>query len=396
MIFKKDELRILWPFYLTDLIYGLSMIIFPFMMIYFRNLGLSFFQISILVGAYGIASFLFEIPTGAFADGFSRKYSSLLGLFMGGVSLLLFAFTTNFYVMLLLWFLAGLSMTFVSGAFESWVVDNLKEHKRKELQQEYFIKNYSLSSIGMIVAPLIGAFIIKNYSQSILWIVSGFGFLIGAFILSLFAEELYKPKRLSVIKSLKNTWDNSKKGLKFSFSHRQVMLIILGSVFVGMLLLGETGWQPLMVSLSMPQYSLGFVYSIVAVGWVLGPFVPKLFGKINVKKTVIIVTAFRMLLLFSVVLVHKPFFIIVAAILVFDQFFKAMSDPLLLSYIHKFIPTRIRATVISIKSMLLQVVFALTGLIAGVLQDAIGPAAVISIGGLFGFFAIATFLKLKD
>jgi predicted MFS family arabinose efflux permease len=212
----------------------------------------------------------------------------------------------------------------------------------------------------------------------------------------LFATEMYSPKKLSIINALKKTWDNSKKGVRFSLSHRTVFLLILGSLFIGLLLFGENGWQPFMVNLSMPQYALGFVYSVVAIGWVLGPFVPKLFKKVNIIKTAVIVIIVRMLLLFSVVFIYPPLFVIAAAILVFDQGFKSMSDPLLLNYIHKFIPTKIRATVISIKSMGVQIVAALSGLIAGVLQDILGPQIVLALGGLFGVFAIATFLKIKD
>ena len=396
MLFKKDELRILWPFYLHALIYGLSMIIFPFMIIYFRNLGFSFFQIAVLWSAFSISSFLFEIPTGAFADGFSRKYSTILGLFLAGTAILLIPLSNNFYLLIFLWSFVGFGMTFISGAQESWVVDNLNHYNRKDLSQEFFIKNYSISSIGMIFAPIIGAFIVKNSALRILWLVSGAGFLMGAFILTLFATEMYKPKKLSIINSLKKTWKNSKEGVRFSLSHRTVFLLILGSVFIGLLLFGENGWQPFMVNLSMPQYALGFVYSVVAIGWVLCPFIPKLFKKLSVIKAVVIVIIVRMMLLFSVLLIRPPFYLLAAAVLVFDQSFKAMSDPLLFNYIHNFIPTRIRATIISIKSMSIQIAAALSGLIAGVLQDILGPQIVLALGGLFGVFAIATFLKIKD
>jgi predicted MFS family arabinose efflux permease len=113
-------------------------------------------------------------------------------------------------------------------------------------------------------------------------------------------------------------------------------------------------------------------------------------------KAAVIVIIFRMMLLFSVLLIRPPFYLLAAAVLVFDQSFKAMSDPLLFNYIHKFIPTKIRATVISIKSMGVQIVGVLSALFAGVLQDILGPQIVLVLGGLFGFFAIATFLKIKD
>ena len=80
MIFKKDELRLLYPFYICYLLIGLSAVIIPFMIIYFQNLGFSFFQIGFLMGTFNFSMFFFEIPTGAMADSMSRRHSVMLGL----------------------------------------------------------------------------------------------------------------------------------------------------------------------------------------------------------------------------------------------------------------------------------------------------------------------------
>ena len=73
MFFKKGELKLLFPFYVCYLLISLLALVFPFFVIYFRDLGFSFFQISILLTSYSFAMFIFEIPTGAFADGYSRR-----------------------------------------------------------------------------------------------------------------------------------------------------------------------------------------------------------------------------------------------------------------------------------------------------------------------------------
>ena len=160
MLFKKDELKLLWPFYLYYLVFGLSTMIMPFMIIYFVNLGFSFFQIALITSAFGIAMFLFEVPTGAFADSFSRKYSVILGFLITAFAVILIPLMTNFYLLLFMWVLAGIGMTFVSGAEESWVVDNLNKFKRTDLHQEFFIKSGSLAAFGAIFAPFVGALLV--------------------------------------------------------------------------------------------------------------------------------------------------------------------------------------------------------------------------------------------
>ena len=53
--------------------------------------------------------------------------------------------------MLLLW---GFAMTFVSGAEEAWVVDNLKHYKRTDLTDEFYIKTHSILNIGAVFLRL--------------------------------------------------------------------------------------------------------------------------------------------------------------------------------------------------------------------------------------------------
>ena len=75
-IFAKDELKYLWAFYVERFI---SHVIFfaPAFWIILFNETLSLGQIGILFSIFAVSTFIFEIPTGAFADMFGRKASTL-------------------------------------------------------------------------------------------------------------------------------------------------------------------------------------------------------------------------------------------------------------------------------------------------------------------------------
>jgi len=150
MLFKKDELKLLWPFYLCYLLFGLSAVITPFMVIYFQKLGFSYLQLAFITVSTGLGIFLFEIPTGVVADSFSRKLSVLIGYFITGVAVFCVPFFTNFYILLILLFVAGIGMSFVSGAEEAWVIDNLNTYGRKDLQHEFFVKLQVCVGLGFI------------------------------------------------------------------------------------------------------------------------------------------------------------------------------------------------------------------------------------------------------
>src|SRR3989344_1277986 len=82
--FKQGELKLLWLFYLDALISPMLFFMPAFIIIYFRNLGFSLFQISLLTMMMPLLMLLFEIPTGAIADVYGRKFSVLLGALIQG------------------------------------------------------------------------------------------------------------------------------------------------------------------------------------------------------------------------------------------------------------------------------------------------------------------------
>ena len=372
MLFKKGELKLLWPFYLYTLAYGLSTMIIPFFIIYFRNLDFSFFQIGLLTSVLGISSFLFEVPTGAFADSFSRKYSVIIGFFITALAVIIIPFTQEFFLLLVLWALSGMGMSFISGAEEAWVVDNLNYNKRSDLHHEYFIKNQSITAFGMIFAPFIGALLVKDYSVRILWFVLGFGFLLNAVILIVFAKEHYKPKKLKLISTLKQTYFNSKKSLKFIKTQQVVFLIVLAGLFIQLMFAGRDGWQPLFVSLGMQEHQLGYLYSIMAALVMVTSFLSKLFVNARPKNTISVIILINMALLLSLLFIHSPLFLIAAIIFLVSEGTFGVGAPIIQTYIHKFIPKKIRATVISTKSMFSSLIFALTFPIAGIFLDFFG------------------------
>ena len=156
------------------------------------------------------------------------------------------------------------------------------------------------------------------------------------------------------------------------------------------------GWQPLLVNFSMPKYGLGIIFSIVAAVSMVVPFLSRFLLKFKVKNAIAITLAFNMLLLFSLIFLYPPMFMFAAIIFVFNNGIWYLNNPLLQSYFHKFIPTKIRATVISTKSMFNKLAIILSSLAAGVLMDSFGPQKVIALGSLFGIFAIWCYLKIKD
>ena len=159
--FNKNEWKLLWPFYLTSLITGLSIFIIPYAIIYFKNLNLSYFEISLFFVMAAAGKFLFEVPTGAVADLYGRRVSSLIGIFLTGVAYCFIPFIDSYYVLLCLYGLIGISSTFISGAMDAWIVDHLMFNGSEELIHDFSVKSSSIAGTGAILSPIIAGVLVN-------------------------------------------------------------------------------------------------------------------------------------------------------------------------------------------------------------------------------------------
>ena len=370
--------------------------ILPFLVIYFRDLSFSFFQISVLFTAFSVSMFLFEIPTGAFADVFSRKYSVVLGFLISGICILLMGIFSSFWIFFLLFIILGFGMTLISGAEEAWVIDNLNYYRRKDLHKEFFIKSQSIAYFAGIFSPLVGALIVKSFSIKPLWFVWGFGILFGGLMLFIFGKEKYKPKDVKISQLFNKTVRNSKNGLKYSYNHKIIFYLVLASIFLAMMIMDGDYWQPFLKNLGMPVYALGIVFSIVSAVSMIIPLTARYLDKYKIQNVFIVLIGIRILLLSSVLFLYPNLFILGAGIFIFSSGLMSLRHPLIEPYFQKHLPKKVRATITSVKSMGVQMGMGLSALLFGFLADIIGVQKIIPLTGVFGLVAMYYFYKIRD
>ncbi|MBW2973380.1 MFS transporter [Candidatus Woesearchaeota archaeon] len=397
MVFKKDELRLLWPYYLAAFLFGASMLIAPFLIIYLRDLGFSFLKIELIFAIILVAVFFFEIPTGAFADLHGRKLSTLLGYLLIGFASLAIYFVEGHILFFLCWALFGLAQTFISGAEEAWIVDYLKFNKRKDLVHEYFMKVASIIGVGFIISPLIAGILVEYYSIRLLWMIQAFGFFSGAVILFIFAHEHFKKKRIKITKSVKETIKITKTSINYSLKHKVLLLLIIAGVFAGLTRIGFDGWQPALVNLGLPVAQLGYLFSAVGVVTVISPFLSKYFmKKFKSKYSLILLVGLESMFYLMLLLIYPPLFYYAALIFLLTNGFVGIRKPIENTYFQKFIPSKIRATVTSCTRMASSLFIGIAAIGAGYLMDILTPKIVIALGGLFCIPAIIFYLKIKE
>lgn len=367
-----------------------------FMVIYFLQLGFSYFEISVILAAYGMAMFLFEIPTGAFADGLSRKYSVVVGSVIYGLMVMFIPFTTSYYAVAVLWACAGIGMTFISGAEEAWVISNLNYAGRKDLHHEFFIKNNSIGPFGSIFSPLAGAVLVKFYSIKILWFILGGGFLMGAVILVFFSWERFEVTSFHPLRLIETSYRNCRKGVSFALTHEKLLYIILGGVFLQLMFFANIGIAPFLVDNGIQEYQLGYLSAVVAVVCILMSFLSRIYSGVVFKNVMTGITVVLIVLYILLGIVNASYLIVVLFLLISIEGINHIGLPLAQTYFHKFIPENIRSTVVSVKSMADQLIIALSTLLAGYSIDLFGIQKVFIGASVFGLVAIYFYRKIKD
>jgi DHA3 family tetracycline resistance protein-like MFS transporter len=94
---------------------------------YVTVVGMNPFQLVLAGTVFELAILLFEIPTGALADTYSRRLSIIVGTFVLGVAFILEGKLPFVTAVLLAEVVAGVGETFLSGATDAWLADEVGE-----------------------------------------------------------------------------------------------------------------------------------------------------------------------------------------------------------------------------------------------------------------------------
>jgi DHA3 family tetracycline resistance protein-like MFS transporter len=146
--------------------------------------GLNPFQLVIVGAVLEATIFVMEIPTGVMADLYSRKLSVVLGLVLLGVGLIVNAAWTNFETILLGQLIWGCGYTFMSGAYQAWIADEIGI----EAVGKVYLRAAQIEQIGRLVATPV-AFGIATYQLNLPILLAGGAYIVMAPILALAMPE---------------------------------------------------------------------------------------------------------------------------------------------------------------------------------------------------------------
>ncbi|MFX1280237.1 MAG: MFS transporter [Promethearchaeota archaeon] len=335
--------------YLFHLFMGfhlISGVLLPFFLSWGK---LTFVEIMFLQSYFTMMVLLFEIPCGAIADYFNRKFSLMLGASITALAALIYGSYSSIVIFIIgetLWAFAG---ALTSGTDQAFIYDTLKKLDREEDISKVTARTRSFMLFGLAISAPIGSLIGAYLSLNLVMSLMFFPFIIATIISLTLKEpnhELEKKKTekyLTVIRS----------GFKELKSNKVLRIIAFESVTVeGLVFFLIWTYQVYLEALNLQIVFFGLVStSMTLIQIVFNNLVPKLENNVNNKK--------RFLQVYT--LIPGIGFILIALI-----YFLPLSIPLILIIIgfgfsrriifvkgiNKQIETQYRATVLSTINMI--------------------------------------------
>jgi len=129
----------------------------PFIILAFLEKGLSFFEIGLLVGFREVCINLFEIPSGAVADLYGRRYSMILSMSAYIFSFGVFGFSNALWLLSIAMFFFAIGEVFRTGTHKAMIFEWLRTQNRTNEKTKVYGYTRSWSKTGSAVSVVIAA-----------------------------------------------------------------------------------------------------------------------------------------------------------------------------------------------------------------------------------------------
>ena len=359
------------------------MLFLPVWVIYLqRRHGLSLTQVTLLNSAFWLTMVFTEVPTGAVADTFGRKQSQIIGMALATGSILLFGLAPNYALLILANSLWAFAITFISGADIAFFYDTLRELGRED---EYPTYRGRLSAVvlgSIAISSMLGG-LIGEINLVYTFLITAALMVLGMFFLMLLKEP---PMELDPETGIKLSYRQTLKvsigairqipGLRYSLIYSSLLLLMPTAINI-------TFIQPHTIAIGLPIAALG--------GIALGLRLFQAAGAANAGRVVKQIGEWKLLKLAPLILFVGLLLIgslnswLGIAFFSMTGFANAATMPTVENIINRQAPGSVRATILSIDSLIFKLLTAILEPGIGLVADARGlPTAFLGMAAAVG------------
>jgi MFS family permease len=338
------------------------MLSMPIIILFFKENGLSLTEIMTLQGAYSLTVALFEVPSGYLADLFGRKACIVFSTIFSFVGFLFFCFFSGFYYFLIAQILVGFAGSLISGSDSALIYDTLLQTNNKDDYAKIEGRNYAIGNFSEATAGIFGGFLAVSSIYLPVYVQTAFIFLSIPIAFTLVEPEIKNITRSK--NSLKSIFILVKSTL---FESSKLRWLIVYSSAMGVATLSMAWFsQPFFIAIDLPLVLFGIFWALLNFSSGISSYNSHYFSnKFNYKSLIyfsVIMSLSFFLLGFSIIS-YGLFFIFII------YFLRGIVTPILRNEINKITSSNIRATVLSVRSFIIRVSFAILAPVLGFIAE---------------------------
>jgi MFS family permease len=335
----------------------------PILMLYFKDTGLTTEESFRLKAVYSVAIVLLELPSGYFADLFGRKRTLIIGAICGVLGFSFYSMGHGFWFFLAAEITLGIGQSFISGADSAMLYDTLQATKNEKKYTLYEGRTTAIGNFSESMAAILGG-LLAQISLSLPFLVQT-----GVAFIAVPAAFLLVEPAINRVTSTAG-WKDMGRILKTIYTHRKLRSAVLFSSITGLATL-TMAW---VIQLYLEE---GLSFSYVAIGATTAAFnlIVALFSVLayrlsNTTQPRHLQLAIALLIPAGFIITGLSGAITAMIVLTFFHMLRGVATPVLKDYINTHTHPGDRATVLSVRSLLIRLVFAVAGPLCGWLIDA--------------------------
>lgn len=340
------------------------LLVSPIITIFWLSKSLTLTEVFWIQSIFSFAILLFEVPSGYFADKFGRKNSIILGSIFVFLGFLLYGFGETFWHFAFINILLGVGASFFSGADPALLYDTLIELKREKEYQKIESSYFAITGYSEAIAAICGGFLASVHMHESFFVQAGILF----FLIPL-AFMLKEPKIQK--EQIHEKAAGIHKVVKFALNdHKEIKWLIFYAGFLATSI-WATAWfaQPFWQHIGVPIALFGVLWaSLSGACGIFAPFAPKFEKYLGRKNALISLILFPFLGYLGLGVFQNSLWAIIFFLPFMFAF--AVSIPIIKTYINRLTSSNIRATILSVQSMMEKLIFAIVGPFIGWSLDA--------------------------
>jgi len=375
------------------------------LILFFREMGLSFLQIGTLISVREVATNFLELPTGIIADLYGRRLSMVLSMVSYLSSFMVFYFFPSFYVYMIAMIAFAFGEAFRTGTHKAMILEYLRINEMTDMKVHYYGATRAASQLGSAINALIAAFLVfYSGSYKIVFLASVLPYAANLVNLMLYPKELDGELRSGekgeTIKAFLGIFRNGDalKGVLNSSLYdaffkvvKEYLQPILKALALGL---------PIMIAFSAEQRTsviVGIVYFVIYIATsYASKNAGRLSGRFGNEARALNYTYVlgAVLIIFSGLL--QIFALRVLAVVIFFFLFilENFRRPINISYISDNIDHKTMASGLSVESQLKTLLMAIFAPLIGFMADKLGVGSAIAIAGA-AMLSLFAFVKLN-